>query len=90
MEFGNAKSKTTDQLRRTAIDLFSPAIRAPSRSAIRNDGRMGIGLRLCQGYFVLVFLCALSYALITAPANFAYDFSMVHGMAVSAASLVIV
>ena len=37
------------------------------------------GVRACQVYFALVVAGALAYALITAPGNFAYDFSLVHG-----------
>ena len=42
------------------------------------------GVRACQLYFVAVLFGALAYALVTNPADFAYDFSLLHGFATAA------
>ena len=47
-------------------------------------GKLGVGVRACQLYFVIVLLGALSYALATNPCDFAYDFSLVHGFVTAA------
>ena len=49
---------------------------------------VGVGVRACQAYFILVLLAALTYALVTEPGNFTYDFSLVHGFATAALSAV--
>ena len=49
---------------------------------------MGVGLRLCQAYFMAVLAGALGYALVTAPGDFAYDFSLVHGFVMAAMTCV--
>ena len=86
-----AKPRLNDQLREAAQDLLAKVdarVTARKRAQSRDETKLGFGVRACQGYFALSFVIALTYALITAPADFAYDFSMVHGMFVSAASLV--
>ena len=49
---------------------------------------LGIGVRACQFYFGFVLIAALAYALVTAPSDFAYDFSLVHGFATAALAAV--
>lgn len=56
----------------------------------RTSERLGAGVRLCQLYFVTVLVGALGYALVTAPADFAYDFSMAHGFILAAMTSVCV
>ena len=48
----------------------------------------GIGVRLCQLYFAALMAGSLAYALITDPGDFAYDFSLVHGFATTALSMI--
>ena len=49
---------------------------------------VGVGVRACQAYFVVVLLVALIYALVTEPGSFSYDFSLVHSFAMAALSAV--
>ena len=45
---------------------------------------LGLGVRACQLYFVVVLAAALTYAFATNPGDFAYDFSLVHGFVTAA------
>ena len=45
---------------------------------------LGLGVRACQLYFVVVLAAALAYAFATNPGDFAYDFSLVHGFVTAA------
>ena len=45
---------------------------------------LGAGARACQLYFAGVLIVALTYALITNPCDFPYDFSLVHGFVTAA------
>ena len=49
---------------------------------------VGVGVRACQAYFVIVLVAALAYALVTEPGGFSYDFSLVHCFATTALSAV--
>ena len=49
---------------------------------------IGVGVRACQAYFVLVLLAALAYALVTEPGSFSYDFSLLHSFATAALSAI--
>lgn len=40
---------------------------------------LSLGLRGCQLYFIAILIGAFAYALATPPAEFAYDFSLIHG-----------
>ena len=51
---------------------------------VRAREGLGVGLRLCQAYFAAVLAGALGYALVTAPGDFAYDFSLVHALVLAA------
>ena len=64
--------------------ITSSGTKAVARTRERTREGLGVGVRACQLYFVAVLACALAYALITAPADFAYDFSLVHGFATAA------
>jgi len=59
-------------------------------SVVAAKARMGVGVRLCQGFFVLVLLAMLGYALMTNPSDFTYDFSLVHSFVVVALASVCV
>ncbi len=93
-EFEAAKKTVWDNVREgvdaaragVATLLSRPAAVAKTSTATRES--LGVGVRLCQLYYVLVLASALAYAVITAPADFAYDFSLVHGMATSALAAV--
>ena len=69
----------------------------PSKLAMREarkqvrakvSAKSGVGVRVVQAYFILMLAGALAYAFVTSPSDFAYDFSMVHGMATAALSAV--
>ena len=49
---------------------------------------LGLGVRACQSYFVVVLAAALAYAFATNPGDFAYDFSLVHGFVTAALCVV--
>lgn len=93
-EFEAAKKTVWDNVREgvdaacagVATLLSRPAAVAKTSTATRES--LGVGVRLCQLYYILVLASALAYAVITAPADFAYDFSLVHGMATSALAAV--
>ena len=70
-----------------ATDIDADCIKDTLKTRVRAHERvqgLGVGIRLCELYFVALVVGALSYALITNPGNFAYDFSFVHGFAATA------
>ncbi len=81
-EFEAVETTVWNRVRDAACAL--PAAIQGVRSQAVSNARAGIGIRLTQLYFALVLAGALAYALMTAPADFAYDFSLIHGMATTA------
>ena len=73
---------------KTADMRGAPAENAPKAQAHARAHSLSIGMRLCQFYFVALLAGSLAYALITDPGNFAYDFSLVHGFATTALSII--
>ena len=88
VELEATRPRITDQLQSAARGVLASLTRARSRAKAK--ARLSWGIRACQLYFALTLACALGYALITAPADFAYDFSLTHGMFAAAGSLVVV
>ena len=90
-EFEAVEQTAWDKVRKSAGDMraMQAGIASSlSRSTTRAKEKADVGVRLCQLYFILVLAGSLAYALLTAPADFAYDFSMVHGMATTALAAV--
>ena len=81
MEEETVRPSAIQRAQEVALDMTRPALESWARASER---AMGLGMRGCQAYFAAILTGTLAYALITAPADFAYDFSLVHGFAMAA------
>ena len=93
MDNETVRSDALQRMQETVAAAFNPMLAgvAQARSRVRAQSReraLGFGVRACQLYFGVVLLGTLSYALITNPGDFAYDFSLVHGFATAALATV--
>ncbi len=68
--------------------LVAAATSATQRLSASVRALPNIGVWVSQLFFVCILAGALAYAFITAPADFAYDFSLIHGMLTAALSAV--
>lgn len=88
MGFASANTRGLRRAYETLLSLVRPLVdKAGSESGPTTKSHaqsLELGVRACQFYFVVVLLGALSYALITNPGDFAYDFSLVHGFVTAA------
>lgn len=74
-----AQKHWTQRAVEIASSLWEQAV-----SVVAAKARVGVGVRLCQAFFVFVLLAMLGYALMTNPSDFTYDFSLVHSFVVVA------
>ena len=92
----DAQARATSALHTMSDSLAHPRAKdtcatfVPARIAnlAHAASTMNLGTRLCQLYFVAVLVGALAYALVTPPAEFSYDFSLIHGFVLAALSSV--